>query len=74
MSEAEDVFAEQVARWRATSYEDLKQDLDDSVAYEVAGSDGVTYQFEVLVVWDHPRERINLRESPSRETTARVGG
>lgn len=61
MSEAEDAFAEQVARWRATSWGDLQQDLDDAVAYEVAGSDGARYQFEVLVLWDDPRERTHLR-------------
>ena len=61
MSEADDVFAEQVARWRATSWRDLQKDLDDAVAYEIVGSDGVRYQFEVLVLWDDPRERTDLR-------------
>ncbi|MGH2641016.1 MAG: hypothetical protein ACRDGO_04875 [Actinomycetota bacterium] len=61
MSEADDVFAEQVARWRATSWRDLQKDLDDAVAYEIAGSDGARYQFEVLVPWDDPRERTDLR-------------
>lgn len=48
MSEADEVFAEQVARWRAISWRDLQKDLDDAVAYEITGSDGVGYQFEVL--------------------------
>ena len=61
MSVADDVFAEQVARWRAKSWRDLRKDLDDPVAYEIPGSDGVGYQFEVLVLWDDPRERTNLR-------------
>ena len=61
MSEADEVFAEQVARWRATSWRDLQKDLDDAVAYEILGSDGIGYQFEVLVLWDDPRARTNLR-------------
>jgi hypothetical protein len=61
MSEADDLFAEQVARWRAASWQDLRRDLDDAVAYEVAGSTGVGYQFEVLVFWDDPRKRTDIR-------------
>lgn len=61
MSEADEVFAEQVARWRVTSWRDLQKDLDDAVAYEITGSDGVGYQFEVLALWDDPRVRTNLR-------------
>ena len=61
MSEADEVFAEQVARWRAISWRDLQRDLDDAFAYEIPGSDRVGYQFEVLVLWDDPREGTNLR-------------
>ncbi|HET6791571.1 MAG TPA: hypothetical protein VFI35_08315 [Actinomycetota bacterium] len=72
MSEADEVFAQEVARWRAISWRDLQKDLDDAVAYEIAGSDGVGYQFEVLVLWDDPRARTNLRVS-SPATTAGAG-
>jgi len=61
VSEADEVFAELVARCRATSWRDLQKDLDDTVAYEILGSDGIGYQFEVLVLWDDPRARTNLR-------------
>jgi hypothetical protein len=61
VTEAEAVFAAELVRWRATSWEDLRQNLDDAVAHEVAGSDAVRYQFEVLVLWDDPRERTHLR-------------
>jgi hypothetical protein len=61
VSEADEVFAQQVARWRAISWRDLQKDLDDAVAYEITGSDGVASQFEVLVLWDDPRARTNLR-------------
>ena len=61
MSEADDLFAEQVARWRTTSWRDLQRDLDDAVAYEVAGSSGVRYQFEALVLWDDHRKRTDIR-------------
>jgi len=47
MTEAEEVFADQVTRWRANSWEDLRRQLDESpVAYELAGSAGIAYQFE----------------------------
>jgi len=43
MTEAEEIFANQVTRWRASSWEDLRQQLDESpVAYELAGSSGIT--------------------------------
>jgi hypothetical protein len=61
VSEADEVFAQPVARWRATSWRDLQRDLDDAIAFEIPGSDGVGYQFEVLVLWDDPRARTNLR-------------
>lgn len=52
MSEADEVFAEQVAWWRATSWRDLQKDLDDAVAYGIAGSEGARYQVELLVLLD----------------------
>jgi hypothetical protein len=61
MTEAEAVFAAEVARWRATSWDELRGHLDDAVAYEVPGETGVGYQFEVLVLWDDPREATTLR-------------
>ncbi len=48
MTEAEDVFAAQVEKWRATSWRDLQVALDEAVAYSIDGSAGVSYQFEVL--------------------------
>jgi hypothetical protein len=62
VTEAEDVFGEQVARWRATSWDGLREQLPESpIAYEIDGSSGVTYQFEVLLMWDDPRKETNLR-------------
>lgn len=62
MREAEEVFARQVERWRATSWGDLRSQLEDSpVVYDIEGSAGVTYQFEILVLWDDPRKEPNIR-------------
>ncbi|HWL90559.1 MAG TPA: hypothetical protein VNP90_04270 [Actinomycetota bacterium] len=62
MTEAEEVFANQVTRWRADSWEELRQQIDESpVAYELAGPSGITYQFEALILWDDPREETNIR-------------
>jgi hypothetical protein len=62
VTEAEDVFGEQVARWRAESWETLRSQLKESpVVYEIEGSAGLSYQFEVLLMWDHPREQTNIR-------------
>jgi hypothetical protein len=61
MTEAEEVFAEQATRWRATAWEDLRRQLGDSpVAYELQGSTGITYQFEALIFWDDPRKETNI--------------
>jgi hypothetical protein len=61
VTEAEDVFAVQVEKWRATSWQDLQRDLDGAVAYSIDGSAGVVYQFEVFVLWDDPRAREDIR-------------
>lgn len=62
MTEAEEVFANQVTRWRANSWEDLRRQLEKSpLAYELQGSTGVAYQFEALILWDDPRARTDIR-------------
>jgi hypothetical protein len=62
MTESEEVFANQVTRWRANSWEDLRRQLDESpVAYELQGSSGIAYQFEALILWDDPRKETNIR-------------
>jgi hypothetical protein len=59
--EAENVFAEQVARWRGEPWASLRERLKKPVAYEIAGPSGTRYQFEVLVFWDRSRREGNLR-------------
>jgi hypothetical protein len=62
VTEAEDVFGEQVARWRATSWDGLREALHEQpVVYEIRGSTGVNYHFEILLMWDDPRKETNLR-------------
>jgi hypothetical protein len=62
LSEAEDVFAEQVARWRVASWDTLRSNMKESpVVYEIEGSAGLNHQFEVLLMWDDPREETNIR-------------
>jgi hypothetical protein len=59
-TEAQQLFAEQVARWRAESWANLRGHLKDPVAYEIRGASGLVYQFEAEVLWDDRRNR-NLR-------------
>jgi hypothetical protein len=62
MTEAEDVFRQQVARWRATSWDGLRESLHERpVVYEIHGSTGVNYRSEVLLMWDDPKKATNLR-------------
>jgi hypothetical protein len=43
-------------------WETLRSQLKaSSVVYEIEGSAGPNYQFEVLLMWDHPREETNIR-------------
>jgi hypothetical protein len=55
MTEAEEVLADQLTRWRQESWMTLKEHLKDPVAYELEGESGTTYQFELVVFWDGPR-------------------
>jgi hypothetical protein len=55
--EAEEIFAKEVERWRGESWEALRTNLDEPVAYEIAGPSGRRYQFEVLIFWDGGRRR-----------------
>jgi len=59
--EAEDVFAEQVARWRGEPWDSLREQLRKPAVYEIASPSGTRYQFEVLVFWDGSRREGNLR-------------
>lgn len=42
MTEAEEVFANQMTRWRQESWMTLKEHLKDPVAYELEGESGTT--------------------------------
>lgn len=59
-TEADQLFAEQVAKWRRESWANLRRHLKDPVAYEILGTSGIVYQFEAEVFWDNRKEG-NLR-------------
>ena len=50
--EAKRILAEEMAKYRSRSYEELKQLVSDVDAYEVTGASGADYQIEVQVIWD----------------------
>ncbi len=54
--EPEQILAEELAKYRSRSYEELKKLLSNVDAYEVASDAGVGYQIEVEAVWDDKPE------------------
>lgn len=59
-TEAEELFAEQVRRWRQQPWQNLRRQIRHPVAYDILGQSAVRYQFEVVVFWDD-RPEGNLR-------------
>lgn len=59
--DADQIFSEQVERWRREPWEALRRHLKKPVVYEVTGPSGKPHQFEVLIFWDGSRREGNLR-------------
>jgi hypothetical protein len=50
--EARALLAEQLGRYRAKTYAELKGLIDEIDAFEITGKDGVSYQVEIHLYWD----------------------
>jgi hypothetical protein len=51
-AEARALLAEQLGRYRAKTYGELKALIGEIDAFEITGKDGVSYQIEIQVYWD----------------------
>lgn len=59
--EAKRLLAEQLAPYRARPYSELAQHVGDTYAFQAVGPSGVEYNVEILVVWDSPGKKVNIR-------------
>jgi hypothetical protein len=59
--EAREVLAAHLSSFRLLAYADLVGLMGDVHVAEVRGPSGATYQIEIDVSWDSPRERTNIR-------------
>lgn len=53
-AEAKSLLAREMARYRAMSYDDLVQLLDQTIHIDTHGPSGATYQVDVEIMWDGP--------------------
>ena len=60
-SEARAILATQLASFRMRSYGDLVNLMGEVQVTEVSGKSGAEYQIEIEVMWDSPREKVNVR-------------
>ncbi len=59
-SEARAVLAEQLAAYRARSYADLAGMVGANSVVRARGRSGAEYQVEIDVMWDSPRDKVNI--------------
>ena len=59
-TEALAVLAHQLASYRGRAYVDLVKLVGTNSAIEVRGPSGAEYQVEIDVMWDSPRDRVNV--------------
>jgi hypothetical protein len=59
--EARNLLAQQLASYRVLPYRDLVKLVGANATVEVRGPSGVEYQIEIEVMWDSPREKVNIR-------------
>jgi len=60
-SEARAVLAQQLAVYRGYSYGDLTKLIGTNSAVQVSGPSGAEYQIEIDVMWDSPRDKVDIR-------------
>ena len=59
--EAKRLLVEQLAPYRARSYAELVREVGATHAFQTVTSSGVEYNVEIMVMWDSPREKVDLR-------------
>jgi hypothetical protein len=59
--EAEKLLAEHLALYRAQSYAELARQVGSVVASQVKGPSGTEYNVEILILWDLPDRKTNVR-------------
>ena len=59
-TEARAVLVEKLAAWRQRPYAELASMVGSHSVIEACGASGAEYQIEIEVLWDSPRERVNV--------------
>ena len=59
--EAKSVLAAEMAKFRSRSYGDLVAMVGENFVFEARGQSGTEYQVEVDVMWDSPKEKVDVR-------------
>ncbi len=60
-TEARIVLAQQLASYRARPYGDLVKLVGSNLVSEARGPSGSEYQIEIDVMWDSPRDKVDIR-------------
>jgi hypothetical protein len=58
--EARAVLSQQLASYRERTYGDLVKLVGANSVIEVGGPSGAEYQVEIEVMWDSPRDKVNI--------------
>ena len=59
--EAQKLLTEQLASYRAMFYSDLASQVGAVNAFDTKGPSGVDYNVEIMIMWDSPDEKANVR-------------
>ena len=59
--EAQTLLDEQLAAYRSQGYEDLAEKVGSTIAFQTVGPSGAEYNLEVMVLWDSPGKKVNVR-------------
>lgn len=60
-TEARRLLDQELNRFRRLSYSELVNLVATNEAVRVTGPSGVEYQVEIEVLWDSPRDKMNVR-------------
>ncbi len=60
-TEARAVLAQQLASYKRRTYGDLVKLVGTVSVVEVRGPSGAEYQIEIDVMWDSPRDKVDVR-------------
>ena len=60
-SEARTLLLEHLALYRKYSYGDLLKLMGNNSVAVVRGPSGTEYQIEIDILWDSPRDKVNIR-------------